>query len=52
MVALFIILIVLALILGGFGLAVGALKFLLYIAIILLIVGVIGWIIRGIRGRA
>lgn len=52
MVALFVILIVVALVLGGLGIAVAALKFLLYIAIILLLVGVIGWILRYLRSRA
>ncbi|GAA1445986.1 hypothetical protein [Leifsonia poae] len=49
---LFIILIVLAIIFFGLGIFVTALKWLLYIAIILLLVGVIGWIIRSIRGRS
>jgi hypothetical protein len=51
MVALFIILIVAAIILGVFGIAVTAVKWLIYIAIILLLIGVIGWIINSIRGR-
>jgi hypothetical protein len=51
MVALFIILIIAAIILGAFGIAITAVKWLLYIAIILLIIGVIGWILRSIRGR-
>ena len=48
---LFIILIVLAIIFFGFGIAVTAVKWLIYIAIILFLIGVIGWILRGIRGR-
>jgi hypothetical protein len=51
MVALFIVLIILAIILGAFGLAITAVKWLLYIAIILLIIAVIGWLLRAIRGR-
>ena len=51
MVGLFIILIVVAIILGIFGFAITAVKWLIYIAIILLLIGVIGWIIRSIRGR-
>ena len=49
---LFIILIVLALIFFGFGIAIEAVKWLIYIAIILLLVGVIGFILRAIRNRA
>ena len=49
---LFIVLIVLALIFFGFGIAIEAVKWLIYIAIILLLVGVIGFILRAIRNRA
>ncbi|MET0991662.1 MAG: hypothetical protein ABWX66_04645 [Lacisediminihabitans sp.] len=50
--ALFIVLIILALIFFGFGIAIEAVKWLIYIAIILLLVGVIGFIVRAIRNRA
>jgi hypothetical protein len=46
---LFIILIILAIILFGFGIAVSAVKWLIIIAIILFLIGVIGWILRSIR---
>ncbi|CAN5134324.1 hypothetical protein BH09ACT1_BH09ACT1_05320 [soil metagenome] len=48
---LFIILIVLAVVFFGFGIAITAVKWLIYIAIILFLIGVIGWIVRSIAGR-
>jgi hypothetical protein len=49
---LFIILIIVALIVFGFGIAIQALKWLIIIAVILFLIGVIGWILRSIRNRA
>ncbi|BDZ50932.1 hypothetical protein GCM10025867_31730 [Frondihabitans sucicola] len=48
---LFIILIIAAIVIFGFGIFVAALKFLIIVGIILFIIGVIGWILRSVRNR-
>ncbi|WIA98910.1 hypothetical protein [Curtobacterium sp. MCBA15_012] len=50
--ALLIIAIVVGLVLLFSGIFVGALKFLLWIGIVLILLSVIGWLLRSIRGRA
>lgn len=45
------ILIILAVIFFGFGIFVGALKFLLWVALILAVLAVISWLFRVIRGN-
>ncbi|WP_144765551.1 DUF4175 domain-containing protein [Curtobacterium sp. 9128] len=50
--ALLIIAIVIGLVLLFSGIFVGALKFLLWIGIVLIILAIIGWLLRSIRGRA
>ncbi|MBT1624304.1 hypothetical protein KK101_16535 [Curtobacterium flaccumfaciens pv. oortii] len=50
--ALLIIAIIVGLVLLFSGIFVGALKFLLWVGIVLIILAVIGWLLRGIRGRA
>jgi hypothetical protein len=48
---LFIILIIAAIVIFGFGIFVTALKFLIIVGIILFVIGVIGWILRSVRNR-
>lgn len=50
--ALLIIAIIVGLVLLFSGIFVGALKFLLWVGIVLILLAVIGWLIRSIRGRA
>jgi hypothetical protein len=50
--ALLIIAIIVGLVLLFSGIFVAALKFLLWVGIVLLLLGVIGWLLRSIRGRA
>ncbi|GAA3337532.1 hypothetical protein GCM10017714_04990 [Curtobacterium pusillum] len=50
--ALLIIAIIVGLVLLFSGIFVGALKFLLWIGIVLILLAVIGWLLRSIRGRA
>ncbi|MGN7189886.1 MULTISPECIES: hypothetical protein [unclassified Curtobacterium] len=50
--ALLIIAIIVGLVLLFSGIFVGALKFLLWIGIVLILLSVIGWLLRSIRGRA
>ncbi|RKR73894.1 hypothetical protein [Frondihabitans australicus] len=49
--ALFIILIIVGVILFGFSFFVAALKFLLWVGLIILVIGIIGWIWRTLVGR-
>jgi hypothetical protein len=49
-VALILVVLLLILILGGVGLAASALKFLLWVALILFVLWVIGFFIRGVEG--
>lgn len=49
---LFIILIIAAIVIFGFGIFVAALKFLIFVGIVLFVIGVIGWIVRSVRSRA
>jgi hypothetical protein len=51
MAALFIIFIVLGAIAFIFGIAIEALKWLIYVAIVLALIGIIGWIIRGVTNK-
>ncbi|WP_344793533.1 hypothetical protein [Frondihabitans peucedani] len=48
---LFIVLIIAAIVIFGFGIFVAALKFLIVIGIILFVLAVIGWIVRNVRSR-
>ena len=50
--ALLIIAIIVGLVLLFSGIVVGALKFLLWVGIVLILLAVIGWLLRSIRGRA
>ena len=50
--ALLIIAIIVGLVLLFSGIFVSALKFLLWVGIVILILAVIGWLLRSIRGRA
>ncbi|MBF4628727.1 hypothetical protein N8D74_17280 [Curtobacterium flaccumfaciens] len=50
--ALLIIAIIVGLVLLFSGIFVGALKFLLWVGIVLILLAVIGWLLRTIRGRA
>lgn len=50
--ALLIIAIIVGLVLLFSGIFVGALKFLLWVGIVLILLSVIGWLLRSIRGRA
>lgn len=50
--ALLIIALIVGLVLLFSGIFVSALKFLLWVGIVLLILAVIGWLLRSIRGRA
>ncbi|MCS5513729.1 hypothetical protein NY537_13375 [Curtobacterium flaccumfaciens pv. betae] len=50
--ALLIIAIIVGLVLLFSGIFIGALKFLLWVGIVLILLAVIGWLLRTIRGRA
>ncbi|WFR66438.1 hypothetical protein P9139_16650 [Curtobacterium flaccumfaciens] len=50
--ALLIIAIIVGLVLLFSGIFVSALKFLLWVGIVILLLAVIGWLLRSIRGRA
>jgi hypothetical protein len=48
----FIVLIIAAVVIFGFGIFVAALKFLIAVGLILLALAVVGWIVRSMRNRA
>lgn len=50
--ALLIIAIIVGLVLLFSGIFVGALKILLWVGLVLILLGIIGWLLRTIRGRA
>ncbi len=50
--ALLIIAIIVGLVLLFSGIFVGALKFLLWVGLVIVILAIIGWLLRSIRGRA
>jgi hypothetical protein len=49
--ALLIIAIIVGVVLFGFGIFVAALKFLLFIGVVIVVLAVIGWVVRGARNR-
>lgn len=49
--ALLIVAIIVGVILFGFGIFVAALKFLLFIGLIIVVLAIIGWIVRSVRSR-
>lgn len=48
---LFIILIIVGIVVFGFGIFVAALKFLIFIGIIIVIIAAVSWIVRSVRSR-